>query len=73
MPFNQAASIVALRTVIEEMIVNGANNPESILYPSENYGRLGALVRSLCRSNAGRFVESGMNRTPERGSFHPRG
>jgi len=73
MPFNQAASIVALRTVLEEMIVNAANNPESVLFPSENYGRLGALVRSLCRSNAGRFVESGMNRTSERASFHLRG
>ena len=73
MPHNQAANIVALRNMIEELIVNASNNPESILYPSETHGRLGALVRGLCRSNAGRYKGIGMTGTPERNASISRG
>ena len=58
MPHNQAANLVALRNAIEEMTISVANHPDIILNPTENHGRLGALVRALCRSNAGRFTEN---------------
>ena len=73
MPHSQAAKIVALRNLIEEMIISAANNPETILHPSENHGRFGALVRGLCRSNAGRYKASGSSGNFDRNAFAQRG
>ena len=56
MPHNQAASIVAMRNVIEEMTIKAANDPEIIVSQPEEYGRLCSTIRSLCRSNAGRYT-----------------
>ena len=56
MPHNQAASIVAMRNVIEEMTIKAANDPEIIVTQPEEYGRLCSTIRSLCRSNAGRYT-----------------
>lgn len=55
MPHSQAANLVALRNAIEEMTISVANHPDIILNPSDQHGCIASLVKSLCRSNAGRY------------------
>ena len=56
MPHEQAASIVALRNTVEEMMIDIANDPQAlVLNPGAKYAALCSLIRALCCSNAGRY------------------
>eukprot|EP00795_Rhopilema_esculentum_P010875 gene10875-19698_t len=56
MPHEQAASIVALRNAVEEMMIDIANEPQAlVLNPGAKYAALCSLIRALCCSNAGRY------------------
>ncbi len=56
MPHRQAANIVAIRNVLEDMMIKTANDPGIISDPTHEHGRVSSIIRSLCRSNAGRHI-----------------
>lgn len=49
-----AATIVAIRPAIEQMIINAANDPESITSMSQEDTELIELIKMLCTFDAGR-------------------
>ena len=54
MPHSQAAKIVAMRQIVDDMIIKTANNPVIIDEPEEDYERARNSIRALSRSNAGK-------------------
>ena len=66
MPHEQAANIVAVRNAIEDIMVKTANNPEIIADPTHEIGRTCQIIRSLCRSNSGRYTSNAARGIPRR-------
>lgn len=52
---HDAAKIVALQPVIEDLILEVADNPEMVTDPGPQYVKLIELVKRLCCLDAGKF------------------
>lgn len=50
-----AATIVAIRPAIEQLIINASNDPESITEMSVDDNEILELIKMLCTFDAGRY------------------
>ena len=73
LPHSQAAAVVALRLLIEEIIIRVANNPEMINGPTPMDEKLMSLIKILSRSNAGQHMLPPPNAGGPRGGGMMRG
>ncbi|XP_057317532.1 ATP-dependent RNA helicase A protein-like [Hydractinia symbiolongicarpus] len=55
-PHYQAASLVAMRNIIEDLVIRVANNPQVITEPSPDDTLVLTLIRMLSRSDAGSYM-----------------
>ena len=55
MPHKQAAALVALRKAIDVLLCRVAQNPELIMNPNYEDGRILAMFKNLSKANAGNF------------------
>lgn len=55
-PHYQGASLVAMRNIIEDLVIRVANNPQVITEPSPDDTLVLTLIRMLSRSDAGSYM-----------------
>ena len=55
-PFHQAANLVAVRAIIEDLIINAAENPNECISANEAAEGPHALIRMLSKSDAGSYM-----------------
>ena len=68
MPFQQAASLVAFRNVVENLIVRVSSDPKMISEMSSQDNDILNLVRVLSRCDSGLYMVQNQNYGPKEGT-----
>ena len=55
-PYRQAAALVAVRNITEDLVIRTANNPQIVMERPPDDEDIIALIRLLSRSDAGNFM-----------------